>query len=152
MRAVFGFCYVAAACASNSPPLTGDSATPGDPSLGTVTTDGACHVSIPADAVVHNRETVIEDDDAVGWVCRNRTVTVTGLRARMYVAGNGELVQTGGEGLIFALAGADLALFGDHNVVYADGGTDVLDEGEANQVVACTSLTFDLVSAPDPGC
>jgi hypothetical protein len=45
-----------------------------------------------------------------------------------------------------------MAVFSDDNVFWMESGANLLDEGVNNTIVTCDPMTFDLASAPSPGC
>jgi len=109
-------------------------------------------IAVPASATVHEVDTEVTTDLVEGWVCDGAEVTVSGLDGVWYVDAGAELVITGTGHTVYAVADGQVTLDAPSNTVQADPGADVDDNDGTNVITTVDPTTFDLTSAPKPGC
>ncbi|MEZ4234709.1 MAG: hypothetical protein R3F59_00780 [Myxococcota bacterium] len=109
-------------------------------------------VAIPPGATVSDGDDDVPGDGVVSWVCSRDDLVVQGDGGTWYVDDNGEVRIEGTGHTVYAVDGATVVLESAGNTVYADPGADVRDNDGTNAVTVYDPLTFDLASAPSPGC
>lgn len=119
---------------------------------GSTTTPSPCVTAVPASAVVVDTDQGTTTTDTY-WVCPHNALFLTASNSVVLLEADADLVVNGQPNEIWLKAGSDVAVLQDGSTFfYEDPASVAAVNPTTNTLIQCSSITFDYVNAPYPGC